>query len=395
MQIEHTCPNCGTAGMSTFYELGGVPAHSVLLLPTRSEALSYPTGDIQLRFCATCDFIANLAFDPALNEYSARYEETQGYSETFNAFSRSLALRLIERHNLRGKNVVEIGCGKGEFLTLLCEQGGNHGVGFDPSYVGDRSRAQASERVTFIKDFYSEQYAGYQADFICCKMTLEHIHCTADFVGMVRRSIGARRDTVVFFQVPDATRVLRDMAFWDIYYEHCSYFGPRSLAYVFQQQGFEILDLWRDYDDQYLMIEARPSSGAQAAASNFTDLPTLEADVRQFATGHKKRLDWWRSYLQHIRFHDRRVVLWGGGSKAVAFLTTLGIHDEIEYAVDINPHKQGTFLAGTGQRIVAPEFLQKYRPHVVIIMNPIYEGEIRRYLDTIALDAEIVPICEA
>ena len=28
----------------------------------------------------------------------------------------------------------------------------------------------------------------------------------------------------MFFQVPDMSRVLRDLAFWDIYYEHCSYF---------------------------------------------------------------------------------------------------------------------------------------------------------------------------
>jgi hypothetical protein len=50
------------------------------------------------------------------------------------------------------------------------------------------------------------------------------------------------------------------------------------------------------------------------------------------------------------------VVLWGGGSKGVAFLTTLGQSlDDIAYAVDINPIKHGTFMAGTGQEIIAPE----------------------------------------
>ena len=37
----------------------------------------------------------------------------------------------------------------------------------------------------------------------------------------------------------------------------------------------------------------------------------------------------------------QQTVLWGGGSKAVAFLTTLGIGDEIAYAVDINPQALG------------------------------------------------------
>ena len=58
-------------------------------------------------------------------------------------------------------------------------------------------------------------------------MTLEHIPATGDFVRMVRRAIGdAVRNRPVFFQIPEATRILRDCAFEDIYYEHCSYFSP-------------------------------------------------------------------------------------------------------------------------------------------------------------------------
>ncbi len=60
--------------------------------------------------------------------------------------------------------------------------------------------------------------------------------------------------------------------------------------------------------------------------------------------------------------NNQKVVLWGGGSKGVAFLTTLNITDQIKYAVDINPYKHGTFLAGTGQEIVSPEFLKDYNP---------------------------------
>ena len=111
----------------------------------------------------------------------------------------------------------------------------------------------------FVADFYGEKYAHVQGDFVCCKMTLEHIPDTANFVRTVRRSVGDRYDTVVFFQVPDMSRVLRDLAFWDIYYEHCSYFSAESLSLLFREQGFDVLDVWTDYDDQYLMITAKPS----------------------------------------------------------------------------------------------------------------------------------------
>jgi SAM-dependent methyltransferase len=259
--MKNDCPNCNTAGMSPFYEVNGLPVHSVLLMPTREVAWNYPKGDLVLGFCSKCGFISNLAFEPSRHEYSSNYEETQGFSPTFNAFHRQLAARLIDRHDLHDRTILEIGCGKGEFLSLLCELGGNRGVGFDPAYVSERNSSTAKERLTFIKDFYSEKYAAYKGDFVCCKMTLEHIQPVADFVRTIRRALGDQTDTIVFFQVPSISRILRELAFWDIYYEHCSYFSPGSLAHLFRSCGFEVLDLWQDYDDQYLMIEAQPSAG--------------------------------------------------------------------------------------------------------------------------------------
>ena len=77
----------------------------------------------------------------------------------------------------------------------------------------------------------------------------------------------------------------------------------------------------------------------------------------------------------------------------MAFLTTLKIQEEIEYAVDVNPHKHGTYMAGTGQKIIAPELLREYNPDVVIVMNPIYCNEIRQDLNKMGLTAELMPVC--
>ncbi len=379
--------------MSIFYELKNVPVHSVLLLTSREKALDYPRGDIALGFCQTCGFISNVVFDPSLHEYSAEYEPTQGFSSTFNLFHRNLATRLIEQYDLHGKDIIEIGCGQGEFLTLLCELGNNRGIGFDPAYVSGRNQSEASDRITFIEDFYSEKYADYRGDFVCCKMTLEHIQNTFDFVSIVRRSIGDRPDTIVFFQVPDVVRILRELAFWDIYYEHCSYFSLGSLARLFRKCGFEVIDLAREYDDQYLMIEARPGNGSdQTVLDQENDLETLKQDVTCFAENYRHKLETWQKDLQEIRQNGQRAVIWGGGSKGVAFLTTLDIQDEVEYAVDINPYKHGTYMAGTGQQIVSPEFLREYRPDVVIVMNSIYCNEIQQDLDRMGVTARLMPV---
>jgi len=395
--VTHACPACGGAGMSVFYEVKNVPVNSVLLVRSREEALNFQRGDLVLAVCPRCGFISNIAFDEALTQYTAAYEATQGYSPTFNKFHRALAQDLIDRYDLHGKNVIEIGCDKGDFITMLAEMGNNRGVGFDPAYVPGRHPSEAVERLTFIPDFYSEKYTDYHADFICCKMTLEHIPSVGEFIATVRRSIGDQTDTVVFFQIPNARYVLCDVAFWDIYYEHCSYFTKGSLARLFRANGFEVRDLWTAYDDQYLMIEARPAAGEQgsrgageqSAAGEESAAETL-AMVEYFVEHYEAKRDEWRAELARMKAAGQKVVLWGGGSKGVAFLTTLGqTLDDIAYAVDINPIKTGTFMAGTGQEIVAPSFLTEYRPDVVIIMNPVYHAEVTADLAAMGLAPEI------
>lgn len=389
-----SCPGCGSIDIKIFYEIRQVPVHSVLLLNSRSEAENYPRGDIRLGFCQGCGFIFNTAFDPGVHEYSSRYEATQGYSPTFNAFHKNLAQTLIDRFDLHGKRIIEIGCGQGEFLSLLCELGGNTGIGFDPAYVPERSPVGQNERVSFIQDFYSEKYVSTGGDFVCCKMTLEHIPQVADFVGMVRRSVEQNLQATIFFQVPNARYVFGEIAFWDIYYEHCSYFSLGSLARLFARSGFEVIDLWKDYDDQYLMIAARPvSERPQNLFALPDDMSELAQEIDHFSAQYPHRLAAWRQKIAGFTGAGKRVVLWGGGSKAVAFLTTLGITTgEIAYAIDINPHKTGSFIAGTGQEIQSPQFLLAYRPDVVIVMNPVYCTEVRQALQQMGLYPEIMVV---
>jgi SAM-dependent methyltransferase len=393
MPSNYTCPNCLTGELTVFHDVHNVPVHSVLLMPSRDIAMHYPKGDIKLGYCGNCGFVSNTAFNPTVHEYSTQYEETQGFSSTFRAFHSRLAASLIEKYDLRDKTVVEIGCGKGEFLTLLCEMGGNHGIGFDPAFVKERNPASEGLDIQFVQDFYSDKYADVQADFFCCKMTLEHIPDTADFIRIVRRAIGDKPNAKVFFQVPDLIRVLKDLAFWDIYYEHCSYFSAGSLSRVFREAGFEVLETWTDYDDQYLMITARPCSEILPMTDLERNAPAVvAAAIAEFVPQQANRVDHWKQQLKDLRKSGGRAVVWGSGSKGVAFLTMLNFNEAIEYVVDINPYRQGKFMAGTGQQIVGPEFLRDYKPDVAIAMNPVYRPEIQQELNRMGLATTVLAV---
>jgi len=389
---KELCPNCGSKGLSLFYEVKNVPIHSCVLMQTQQEALSFSRGDIVLGFCGKCGFISNVAFEPSMLDYSTNYEDQQCFSSTFDAFAKDLANRLIEKYNIYNKKILEIGCGKGDFLTLLCELGHNYGVGIDPAYVKGRINGKASDHLTFIRDYYSERYANYHGDLVCCRHTLEHIHNTAEFVSSVRRAIGNRLDTIIFFEVPDVTRILRELAFWDIYNEHCSYFSPGSLARLFRSCKFEVIDLSRAFGDQYLLIEARPVSETSGNVLELEEsVGEIARDVKYFAAHCREKLNKWKKCLQQIDADERRAVVWGSGSKCVSFMSTLGVKDEIEYVIDINPYRHGKFLPGIGKKIMPPDFLKEYKPDVTIVMNPIYCDEIRQMLDDMEVNTEVIP----
>ncbi len=387
---DAACPNCDGRGLRVFYGVDHIPCHSVLLMPSKREAQEYPRGSLELGFCGSCGFICNTAFDPTVHEYSQRCEESQGFSPTFNRFARELAKRYAARYDLRDKVALEIGCGKGEWLAALCEESGGRGIGIDPGYQPSRLESPALSRIEWIVDFYGPKYAHLKADFVACRHTLEHIQPTLSFMRDIRRTIGDRRGVVLFFELPEVLRELEEGAFWDIYYEHCTYFSPGSLARLFRTAHFDVTHLSVEYDNQYIILDAVPADGPTRPRLPLEDdMERLRRGVAGFAAKTGAICRRWTDLVRGAHARGERVVIWGSGSKGVSFLTTLGLAAEVEYAVDINTYRQGKFMPGTGQEIVSPEFLRSYKPHHVIVMNPIYVPEIGAQLGALGVKTTV------
>ena len=72
------------------------------------------------------------------------------------------------------------------------------------------------------------------------------------------------------------------------------------------------------------------------------------------------------------------VAVWGAGAKGATFVNLVDPDARlVTCLVDVNPRKQGRFVAGTGHAVVAPDQLTPQGVATVIIMNPNYETEIR------------------
>ena len=388
-----TCPVCQSSELERFFRLPNVPVYCNVLWDTPQAARQCPKGDIELALCRRCGMIANVAFDPARVAYDSDYENSLHFSPLFQKYAESLARRLVHDYALQGKTVIEIGCGKGEFLALLCRLGGNRGIGFDRSYVDGRVDTTAGKGLSVIRDHSSERYADLACDLLCCRHTLEHISDPAIFLSGIRGALG-QRQVPVYFEVPNAWFTLRQGGIWDVIYEHCSYFCPPALAHLFRQCRLSVREVREGFAGQFLCVHAASGNGAPSGIATQEDedqvAQTLE-DARKFGTEFQEKVKQWRKTLQDLRQSGKRAVVWGAGSKGVTFLNTVR-EEGVEYVVDLNPHKHERYIPGTGQRVVPPAFLQEYRPEVVVVMNPIYRDEIQGQVRSLGLTAEVMPV---
>jgi SAM-dependent methyltransferase len=394
---EHgCCPACAGRALMPVLTFRDVPTNSCLMLDSPEEARAYPRGDIDLVFCEACGFVFNRALDPLLTEYSDRYEPTQAYSPTFQRWHRDLAGRIAGALDLRGKTVVEVGCGQGEFLHLLAGLSGCRGIGFDPCLDGRRADVvgERARDVELIGDFFSDaSIEGLTADVLLSKMTLEHIPAAGRFFRLAERVAQASDPGMrLFIQIPESERIFTDLALEDVYYEHCNYFTEVSLAGLFRRHGFTVEEVTREYDGQYLTILGRYSGEADGPGEDAVGVAELRRLVERFAATWADRVEAWRAMVAERRARGGRVAIWGSGSKGVAFLSAIGGGEGVSHVVDINPHRQGRFMVGTGHPIVGPAALKDVAPTTVIVMNPIYRQEVADLLAGLGLRPELLTL---
>ncbi len=390
---EEKCPVCDSSDIDASIDISDVPIYCNVLWPTREVALDAAKGDISVGYCRDCGHVFNTSFDPSLMSYTEEYENSLHYSPTFNEYAESLASRLLEKYQLNNKSIIEIGCGKGDFLSMLCSRGENRGYGFDKSFEADRVASDTHKHVTFIQDFYGEKYADYDADLIVCRHVLEHIQYPQRFLQDIRQVIGERTDTVVYFEVPNALYTLKDMGIWDLIYEHCGYFNVNSLSRAFELAGFDVCEVGESFGGQFIYLEAKPRTSESTANKSETPprlaLEDLATCVTAFEGNYNAKVDDWRETLDALQKNNKSTVIWGGGSKGITFLNVLKTEQIISHVVDLNPHKHGLFAPGTGQEVIGPDALKALRPEHVIIMNGIYKDEITGMLEELGIAAEV------
>ena len=383
------CPVCNTEAAGTFFDLRNVPVFCNVLWEEKKRAAGAAKGDVKLVCCEGCGLIYNTAFEASKVEYAPDYENALHFSKSFQAFAAQLAEGLVARHGLTGKTVAEIGCGDGYFLKQMVRAGASRGIGFDPSMEQQDKRGFMDESVEIVPKAFQAGNLPTHFDLVICRHVLEHLRDPLGLLAGIREATG-RRQSALYFEVPNTGWILQSCSLWDFIYEHYTYWTGPTLEALFARAGFHILKTDTGFGDQFLMIEAVAGGNAAAPVRAEGDIGEQAANCQRFGEAAKMHLDRWQHDLGGFADSGRKVAVWGAGSKGVTFVNAVpAAHEAVACLVDLNPRKQGKFVAGSAHPILAPERLAELRPDVVIIPNALYEQEIGAELSKMGVEAEL------
>jgi SAM-dependent methyltransferase len=328
-------------------------------------------------------------------EYGEKYDNLQSESKYFRKYLGRITDILIERYGILNKTILEVGCGNGEFLEMLSEKSNSKGIGFDPSY---RERRH-NPKVRFVPDYLTKEHSPIRSDVLILRHVLEHVAEPRNFLLSLLKHLENDKTCTVVIEIPDFSWIMKNEAYWDIFYEHVNYFSYESLSHLLQSVGMNIIDVLHEFKGQYLIVIASYDSrhiNKQETRNTNAAFKSLVENIGRFRKTIKSKDERIDGILGTIG-ENSPIVVWGAAAKGVTFLNHLGdeVKKRIPFIIDINPSKQGMFCAGTGKKIMPAEILES-RTDVndIIVMNPNYYKEISRQLEMYDRDFNLIMIKE-
>lgn len=311
-------------------------------------------SDLAVRQCAGCGLI-QLAGAPV--PYYREVIRAAAFSEEMRAFRVAQFGQWIAEFALGGKRVLEVGCGRGEYLALLAGQGVSaYGIEHSSAAVIECRRRGLDVAQGFFEDA-DGRVDGGPFDAFACFNFMEH---WPDPVATLRGvSANLVDGGLGLIEVPNFDMIERHGLYSEFISDHLSYFTRETFSLALGLAGFEVVRctaVWHDYILSAVVRKRSPMTIDRLIRRREDDTRALRAFVG--------------------RFPARSVAVWGAGHQALAVLALSGIAHDIRYVVDSAPFKQGKMTPATHLPIVSPERLQNDPVRALVIMAASYSDEV-------------------
>jgi SAM-dependent methyltransferase len=319
-----------------------------------AETLSQDAGArLDVIQCPGCGLV-QLANPPV--PYHREVIRASAFSAEMGEFRRRQFAEFVRAHGLAGKRVFEIGCGRGEYLSLM-KAAGARACGIEHADASVQACRQAGLDVVrgYIEDGSTLPDAPFDAFF--CLNFLEHMPDPGAVLRGVRANLAL--GAVGLVEVPNFDMILRQRLFSEFISDHLFYFTTDTLANTLRLCGYDVLGcepVWHDY-----ILSATVRARAPADLACFSaQRERLRRELHAFADS----------------VGAGGIAVWGAGHQALAVLALAGLGGKIRYVVDSAPFKQGKFTPATHIPIVAPAALGRDPVAAVLVMAAAYSDEV-------------------
>ena len=263
----------------------------------------------------------------------------------------------IQNYSLYGKKIVEIGCGRGEFISILRTfKVDAYGLEYAEASVEQCLKNGLNVTKGYIdNDAFILANAPFDAFLLL--MFLEHMPNPNMALRGIRNNLAD--GAVGLVEVPNFDMMLRNKLFSEFICDHLLYFTADTLRTTLNLNGFDVIEC-EETRDAYVIsavVRKRPSIDF----SGFIHYQTkIQAEIEEYVG----------------RFSEKKVAIWGAGHQALASIALAKIQGKIRYVVDSAPFKQGKYTPATHLPIVAPCILNIDPVEAVIVMAASYSDEV-------------------
>jgi SAM-dependent methyltransferase len=341
--------------------------------------------------CAECALVQLPEVNKREDLFRADYVYFSSYSTTWLEHSKIYVEEMLDLLELSSRDlVVEVASNDG-YLLQYFNQAGVQILGIEPS--SGVAKVAIEKNVPTLIEFFSTELANNLALSMKPRLmlgnnVLAHVPNIHDFVQGF--AILIADDGLVTFEFPHLTNLIKNNQFDTIYHEHYSYLSLTALIPIFRLYGFKVIKVERisTHGGSLRVYLAKTESFWQVEDSvRVVLLEESEFDPRKekiFSTVQEKTLQVKINLLRELNIckeNGEKVAAYGAAAKGNTLLNYSGITpDLIEYVVDLNPHKQGSFLPGSRIPVVGLDQLAVSPPDVLLVLPWNLASEIKKQL---------------
>ena len=393
--LNRKCPICGFAG-------GGAEIlHRVAMslpdkfpIPRAYDVVSCPGCGFTYADVNACQTDYNQYYATG-NMYSEYSEIRDKLTEANNKIRLEVFMKYVDRKC----RVLDIGCGGGDFLTVLSGYGYRNLTGIDPSETSVKKIKTELGFQAVVGNIFDEapEELKNEFDVVCCTAVGEHVYDLEHFVQHLKQ-YAKKNGGMIFIDVPCAEgfgTYIRNSAHY-FNHEHINYFSLQSMDRLFANQECKRISSDTesrkvlDFDLPELIIEAVYMLEDGYHHVYDRDCAAEDSIKKYVSSIEKSEAAKMNEIKAFISENEDGIVVWGAGSYCMNILEKIGdLQEKILFFVDNNRTKQGEKMAG--KDIVSSERLKNYDGKIRILILAIQQADdIAKEIDEMGIICEVM-----